>query len=317
MFSQDFQSYFSKHRSYIMGMSMICIMIFHQSFLEGFVFKFFHCCGHWGVDMFLVVSGFGIAHSLTKNSRNEYYRHRVNRLLPACIVFGCIRFAVTLSRNGLDIRKRDFVLMPLSLTMWYIVAIVLFYLVAPYLLKPVQRWKWKVLLVAVPLCFLLSTFNLSVIHPVDWAIWRFPAFLSGMVLYCSAPWKVGRGYLVPASLLAAVLFLLAWSGVLVFNTDAYRYFILLFVIPVFCYIFGGLEWLTDKMRLSQPVKWIGKMSLHVYLSHELCYNIVQWHLGFITPPLQFVIALIISFLYAYVVYVITRRIVVWKRCPAG
>lgn len=306
MFSQDFQSYFSKHRSYLMGISMICIMIFHQGFLEGPVFSFFHACGHWGVDMFLVVSGFGIAHSLTKNSRKEFYRHRINRLLPACIVFGCIRFAVTLSWYGLDIPKRAFVLMPLSLTMWYIVAIVLFYLVAPYLLKPVQRWKWKVLLVAVPLCLFISTIDLSVIWPVDWAIWRFPAFISGMVLYCSAPWKVGRGYLVPASVVTVILFCLALTDVRVFSSTTYRYFILLFVIPVFCYLFGGLEWLTDKMRLSQPVKWIGKLSLHVYLSHELCYNIVSRYSG--STPRQFVIALIISFLYAYLVYVLTERI---------
>lgn len=263
---------------------MISIMLFHQPFMEDFFFRFFHICGHWGVDMFLIVSGFGIAHSLTKNSRKQYYRNRINRMLPACLIFGFICLAVTFAMNG-GISKRDCVLAPLSLNRWYIFAIALYYLAAPFLIKPVQRWKWKFFVVAWVLCFLVSTIDLFVIFPVNWAIWRFPAFLSGMVLYCSAPWKLGRGYLAVASLLVAVLFCMRWKGILFFGADAYIYIILSFALPALCYLLGSFEFLTDKIRMTNVVKWMGKLSLHIYLSHELCYHVVHTYSGS-TPPLH-------------------------------
>lgn len=46
--------------------------------------------GGGGVDVFLVVSGFGIAFSISKNNRKTYFVHRINRLLPTCVFFGLI-----------------------------------------------------------------------------------------------------------------------------------------------------------------------------------------------------------------------------------
>ena len=283
MFNQDFQTYFSKHRLYIMGMAMICIMLFHQKFLEGQFFDFFHACGHWGVDVFLVVSGFGIAHSLMKNSRKDFYIHRIKRLLPSCLIFGCVSFALALSSNNVEMPRRLFVMMPLSMNQWYITAIVLFYLLAPFIMPFVQRWKTKVLLVIIPVCFLAKAVNLSFLWPVDWAIERFPAFVFGMVLYCSAKWIVGCRYLLISLLLVVLLTWLVAEDIRFFDSQTYRYLIFLFIIPAFCYFCGCLEWLTDKLKISMCIKWVGKLSLQIYLAHAFCFDLVLKHAGN-TPP---------------------------------
>lgn len=57
-----------------MGFAMISIMLFHQPFFFDNLFVgFFHLFGYWGVEVFLFVSGFGIVHSLKKNSIPVYY----------------------------------------------------------------------------------------------------------------------------------------------------------------------------------------------------------------------------------------------------
>lgn len=302
MFNQDFQSYFSKHRLYIMGIAMICIMLFHQEFLEGRFFDFFHACGHWGVDVFLVVSGFGIAHSLKKNSRNAFYIHRIKRLLPSCLIFGCVSFSFALFPHVMKIPRRLFVMMPLSLNQWYIAAIALFYLLAPFIMPFVQRWKSKVLLIIIPVCFLAKAVDLSILWPVDWAIERFPAFVFGMVLYCSAKWIVEYWYLLISLLLVVLLSWLVVEDVRFFDCQTYRYLIFLFIIPAFSYFCGYLEWLTDKMKISTCVKWMGKLSLQIYLAHAFCFDLVLKHAGNTPPILSFWIAMGTSLLYAFVIY---------------
>ena len=51
--------------------------------------------GYIGVEVFLFISGFGIAHSLAKNSLGQYYKNRVIRLIPACILFDLCKIALS------------------------------------------------------------------------------------------------------------------------------------------------------------------------------------------------------------------------------
>ena len=62
----------SEKRTCLMGIAMLFIMLFHQSWIWGtnpiyLPFIFFHIYGNWGVDIFFFVSGFGLFFSLKKN----------------------------------------------------------------------------------------------------------------------------------------------------------------------------------------------------------------------------------------------------------
>lgn len=81
----------SPNRYFLMGNAMVAIMLFHQHWLKNSVFfDIFHQYGHWGVDIFLLVSGYGIANSLSKNNIQTFYKNRFKRILPTCLLVGII-----------------------------------------------------------------------------------------------------------------------------------------------------------------------------------------------------------------------------------
>ena len=179
--------------------------------------------------------------------------------------------------------RRLLVMTPLSLNQWYITAIVLFYSLAPFILPFVQKWKLKTLVVIIPVCFLAKAIDLSFLWPIDWAIERFPAFVFGMILYCSSKWNIGCRYVLISLSLVVLLSWFVSEDVRFFSSQTYRYLIFLFIIPAFCYFCGCLELLTDKLNISVCVKWVGRLSLQVYLAHAFCFDLVLKHVVDIPP----------------------------------
>ncbi|MBQ8047212.1 MAG: acyltransferase family protein [Prevotella sp.] len=137
-----------QHRTGIMGIAMLCIMLFHQSWIWGKVhvlFFLFHVYGHWGVDIFFFVSGFGLYYSLNKNgSALAFYKRRLLRLLPLCITCGLVRYAIDhvlpVGRGGYPTGVHEVTsdwTTILSLDKWFIAVILAYYLVMPLL-----RWAF-------------------------------------------------------------------------------------------------------------------------------------------------------------------------------
>ncbi len=80
----------STSRTFIMGVAMIAIMLFHNQYATSvpYIGEVFKRYGYLGVDLFLLVSGFGIANSLNKNGLKQFYYNRFIRIIPACIISG-------------------------------------------------------------------------------------------------------------------------------------------------------------------------------------------------------------------------------------
>ena len=65
----------SHYRVYIMGISIIWVALYHCWFkMEMQPLKYIKQTGFIGVDLFFIISGFGIAHSLEKNKLKTYYK---------------------------------------------------------------------------------------------------------------------------------------------------------------------------------------------------------------------------------------------------
>ena len=75
---QDFVSLLSRYRTYIMGVAMICIMLFHQGWITQ-PLGLFQLYGCHGVDIFFFVSGFGVYFSLQKHTLWDFYKRRIKR----------------------------------------------------------------------------------------------------------------------------------------------------------------------------------------------------------------------------------------------
>lgn len=156
------KSAISENRTLIMGISMLSIMLFHQPWFFGHgIDNFFYYYGYWGVDFFLFVSGFGIAHSLEKNTLGHYCRNRITRLLPYCLVFGALR--AILYYNGIHGFTPKFHpsvgLVACSLDLWYIEAILIFYSLAPLFKKITDHMPFVAFFFSVLICLTIRTID--------------------------------------------------------------------------------------------------------------------------------------------------------------
>ena len=66
---------------------MLSIMFSHQRFVHVFPFNVFESFGHWGVDVFLFLSGMGMVDSLMAHTVKEFYFRRFKRLIPLCVSY--------------------------------------------------------------------------------------------------------------------------------------------------------------------------------------------------------------------------------------
>lgn len=94
-----------KHRTELMGFAMIVIMFFHMNFSvpsQFGILSFIKQTGYGGVDIFLFLSGYGIYHSLKKNSSLlGYYKRRAVRIfLHIFRLYSFIRLFILYSEDS-------------------------------------------------------------------------------------------------------------------------------------------------------------------------------------------------------------------------
>ena len=185
-----------KRRGIIAGLATIFILIFHSYFeytpgtLPYFTKNFFDV----GVDIFLVISGYGLYHSLQKGGILQFYKKRALRVLlpylPVAIVWYAIIDFIT-NKNGIIKYIKDVTTMSYwlegNISSWFVSAILLFYLLSPIIYKLLPN---KVIYGGVSILFIFIIAFL-----IDLCIWlvndkyiylslsvqRFPAFFTGML----------------------------------------------------------------------------------------------------------------------------------------
>lgn len=155
----------SRYRAEQMGAAMLFVILFHVALDRGDPFYGLRRCGNVGVDIFLFLSGVGLWFAWTKTqapSVAHFYRRRLLRILPTWLVcstafympdyLGPRRFSKNLVDLMGDITINwDFWLHD-ELTFWYVPAIMLLYLLAPWYMRLIQRYpvyRWLPLLMVV------------------------------------------------------------------------------------------------------------------------------------------------------------------------
>lgn len=302
----------SKSRTFIMGCAMISILLFHQFFLSDGPLRLFwgafHRFGHWGVDIFLFVSGFGIVHSLRKNSLKVYFSNRLLRLLPSCLIAGLVFGILHLfGIGGMPVYETDSLFLIFTcLWLWYIFAILIYYAAAPLVLKGIDRWGGWVF-VAAELLFIVCSYCLPtppkdaslLIKRIPWVIQRFPVFVLGMWV-ATKRFGYSLKVILPVavcSIVAAVL-IRGCRGIGFVKEDCSYLFVALSM-PAVCWFLGLCKGWFDKLHIASPVEWFGKYSLELYIVQEWVCDFVWNYSPLRSEPLMFSFALIITFLFAY------------------
>ena len=136
----------SKYRSQIMGLAALWIFVFHSwtpiipSHSEGYLFLFYFIelfikeIGFCSVDIFLLLSGFGLTYAIKKGSITNFYFRRFRRIFPPFITIAIIQGCVQ-NWGLLEIIKTiigyNFYANNIYTFLWYITAIATLYLFFP------------------------------------------------------------------------------------------------------------------------------------------------------------------------------------------
>ena len=175
----------SRYRAPLMGFAMIIVMLFHVPLSRNDLFYGLMRCGNNGVDMFLFLSGIGLWYSWTKRTHpltpsrrdgeldtaqesNEnpslgeghrvgsFYYRRFLRLYPAWLIIASLYYIPQYWPNGGGYSPNLFHLVANilvgwsfwridDLTFWFVPAIIVLYLIAPFYMHLIQRnriWRW-------------------------------------------------------------------------------------------------------------------------------------------------------------------------------
>lgn len=219
-------SQLSKHRSELMGMAIIGILfchfkeclIIHQKNVP--IYADLLSRGICGVDIFIVISGIGLYYSFTNDQNILYfYKKRFTRLIPAYLIIGGIYwlindvviYHVKFSRFLEDLFLLSFFRRGTSI-FWYIPAMIIFYLLFPFLyhyltnnkiLAGISIWgKTFFLIIITAVCDYLLSRVLPIYRHIAIMTGRFPAFIIGTYFGCKSyrkcPCSIGELLLLPA-----------------------------------------------------------------------------------------------------------------------
>lgn len=282
----------SKYRTLLMGIAIITIIIFHfvedcynaNYHYEGFIRLYKIVIGSSGVDIFLLLSGFGLYYSFKKNNNTkEFYLKRFTKILiPYLIVAIPALFIKDILLDGAGIIKyiKDITFITLFTDgvrwHWYIFFISVCYLLFPYLFKVFDSSKdditdhmrlMTLISFTTIICIMLQLYCKEVFSNINIFMLRLTPFICGVLLgkYSYKKVEIKKHYIV-ISFLALFLIWLAKDT----NIIMVRY--TLFIVNSCLYFIGIL--ILEKIKSLKfaeiPVKiveWFGKYSLELYLVH--------------------------------------------------
>ncbi len=190
-------NWLSRHRSPLMGVAMLIVIIFHIGLPRENAFYGLVRCGNLGVDMFLFLSGIGLWFSWTRRpSLTHFFARRYLRIYPAWLIVAGIFYIQNYLSKGAASYSPDLfqlvanILVGWSfwrvddLTFWFIPAIMMMYTFAPFYMRLIQRWpsfRWLpvVFMLWAAMVYYWPPAKQSVGHvEIFWS--RIPIFLLGI-----------------------------------------------------------------------------------------------------------------------------------------
>ena len=317
----------SRHRAAIMGIAMICIILFHVGVPRNDAFYGVCRMGNIGVDIFLFLSGIGLWYSWTRepSERQTFFRRwltfywrRLRRVYPAWIIvsaaFYIPRFMARDSHSAAEwadlfgdvLLNWDFWLND-ELTFWYIPATMMLYIFAPPYMALIRRLpdcRWLVV-AAFMWCIIVqyvTPIHNAVGHiEIFWS--RVPVFFLGINIASGV--KADRTLHRHMLWLIILLFAMSLSACVWLEQMRHGRFPLfverMLYIPLAVTFILLLTQLLNRTPRSfnKAMIWVGGISLETYLLHIefVMRDIKAFHLGYWpTALLTIIITLPIAWL---------------------
>jgi len=314
----------SKHRTFLMGIAIVSILLFHYGAIFGYYdaphniisLFLFKGIGAIGVDIFALLSGIGVYYSLNRNSIGIFLKHRISRILPSYIIIGGLYWLITdlfILRESIFVFIYDYSLISFwhngENRFWYVAFALLTYFVSPIIYRFILAEKVSnntldkksltrvfvslggvVLLIVFGIIFIYFVFN-SVYMNTEIALKRLPVFLVGMFIGKCIKMNVGvhkRTLILLGS--ASVIF---FAIVKLTSFELIDRFELSLLGISICILISSL--LKKKNVFYCVIEYIGSISFELYLSHIALIGICI-HIGINLPnPFWYLLIIVISF----------------------
>ncbi len=197
MLKIETQTYNKHIRTQLMGIAMILVVFYHISMHNEYsnsvqkVVSYIFGNGYLGVEIFFLLSSYGLSYSYNNNTLKRYYANRFIRLMPlyplALILtywkqgtpFGqaCIDFVEQMSGIALFTNTKD--------PLWYIEALILLYVFFPLFYKCcciLQKWGGPYLIILICTIFQLILFFLPDFF-LQLFVGRIPMMIVGIMTF--------------------------------------------------------------------------------------------------------------------------------------
>lgn len=268
-----------EHRYCIMGIASLWIMFYHSDITIPFI-SIIKETGYGAVDIFFFLSGLGCYRSLNKNNSIPHFiKKRSIRIFPPyylCLLFAIIvEHALGIEISIKSIIQNIFCISYLCLNswlfVWYITALWISYLLAPYLksLADKTNKKWHFIAI-VCLLFLFSTSFWSLDQYII-IFSRIPIFFIGM---CIGKLSINDFIITEKHLLYSTIYFIIGCSCLTIAYLKYPNYLwayglywypFILISPPFCLY---LALIIEKIRVLKKLEILGKFSFEIYLIHH-------------------------------------------------
>lgn len=321
-----------------MGIAILWVMLFHSSIKapEHPVLRllwYILICngGGLGVNIFFILSGFGLMFSHNKQSCCEskaavleFYKRRCLRLfIPYSIVAG-IFFAIIdiWEKRSILLFLKDFLCISFfesgDRTYWFIAAIFGMYLIFPLCMKLCEkvstvRGLTLLLTFTFVLDILIEFVNPLLYGRLEIILLRAPCFFLGCLLGQIAiekkTWRRWLYLILGVGAAAIIVWGAAiYKGVLTIRLERYLFIPLAVSLTV---VFAQLGRMLG--QLGKPFSFLGSRSLELYLIHIPIYHCINSLCGQLNPYVSCVVVIIISVCLSELLHGVCRAAVSIKR----
>lgn len=284
----------SQRRSFLMGIAIILIMFCHNTVRWPYyteLWKVFSQFAQCGVDIFLLLSGYGLFYSYQKKGGLFFLKKRLKRIIPTyLIISGAYIFFIYLMGGDLWQTIWDYSLVSFflegNLRVWFIAAILLLYLLFPliyHIAKHDGATLGTIIVIWGVVLGIAFCSNISVLNRINSIfIVRIPVFILGAAAARKEQQQeqIGNKRAVGISIMMLIVLSLLSIFFLYRQITNFWTIVRILFCPIsilLCFVICHLP-MRQTTRRYEIIHWLGGITLEVYLLHE---SILKWTQVFI------------------------------------
>lgn len=281
-----------RFRSVWLGVAMLWILFYHMPIdLTGPV-DFVRELGYAGVDICLFASGIGCFFSLSSDADiGRFMKRRMKRLAPAYLIFLIfwLAYQIPLGQFGWrmalgNILGIQYFARQDNAFNWYISAILLFYLLAPYMKTIIDRSSplGRIAALGVLVLGTVPFWNCNTLLII---VARLPLFFVGMLCgkLCQTDKKISAVHII----LSAAAFLVGTAALMISYlwlpehlwSKALYWYPFILMTPPLCMAISYLAALLEKNKFTKPIvsflSVCGDYSFELYLMHIMVITLLS------------------------------------------